>query len=84
MNVGTNIKKRRTAYQDTFGSPQGETVLADLHEFCGADKTSFGDDPYLTAYNEGMRRVWLRINSFLNMTDEQILRVLKVREVDHE
>ncbi len=78
------LKKRCGDYQDVFDSPQGGRVLEDLSEFCGAKKVSFDEDPYRTAFNEGMRRVYLRINGFLDMTDEQIKRMLKIDEVDDE
>ena len=80
MTPETKLKRRRSDYVDTFSSPQGERVLADLHEFCGASKSSFGRNPYETAHNEGMRRVWLRIEAFLRMDDERILRILKKAE----
>ncbi len=75
------LRRRRADYVDTFSSPVGERVLADLHEFCGAGKQSYVADPYQTAYNEGMRRVYLRIQGFLRMTDEQITRVIQNNEV---
>ena len=71
------LQRRRQDYKEVFGSPQGERVLKDLHTFCGADKQSHSSDSHQTAFNEGLRRVWLRINGYLSMTDEQITRLLR-------
>ena len=67
MSAKTNeeqLQKVRNDYEAAFSSPQGERVLSDLRIFCGATHDSFAaGDPYQTSYNEGKRRVWLRIES---------------------
>ena len=75
-NVET-LKKLTMDYVTVFGSPQGQRVEEDLRIRCGADKTSFDVDPYVTAYNEGRRYVWLQIQDRKSKTDEQILRLVK-------
>jgi len=68
-----DLFKRRKQYKDTFSGPNGEAVLKDLLNFCHYDKPTYViGDQYQTAYNEGMRRVALRITSILNMDDKQI------------
>lgn len=83
MNAEKELKRLRQAYQEVFGSPQGELVLSDLHNFCGADMDSFDIDPYITSNNEGKRRVWLHIKGKRDMTDEYILRITR-REAINE
>jgi len=66
----------RDAYVAAFSGPAGEAVLADLLKFCNAGGTSFVPGaPDATAFEEGKRRVALRIAGYLNMTDEKILEI---------
>lgn len=81
MDASTQLKRRRSDYVDTFSSPQGARVFDDLTEFCGAYKSSFTGEPHYTEFNEGMRRVWLRIRGFMEMTDEEIIRRTQGKEV---
>ncbi len=79
-------RKVRDAYQRLFKT-QGESakiVLKDLHFFCFADRPTF--DPRSqreSDYNEGKRRVWLRLQGFLRMTDDQLAKIAE-REVAYE
>ena len=66
------IHSRRLAYVQTFASPTGQVVLADLARFCRANKTTFNADPRLHAVAEGRREVFLRIQEHLRLTDEQL------------
>lgn len=67
------LLRRRRAYRSTFGSREGQAVLADLRNFCCATRPSFQPgDPYATALREGRREVWLRLQMHLNMTEKQI------------
>jgi len=51
-------------------------VLADLAKVCRAKlPTHYRGDPNETAYREGKRAVWLHINSYLRMTDDQIAEI---------
>lgn len=63
---------RRRDYQLTFGGLAGQNVLADLSKFCRADSTCFNDDARKHALAEGRREVWLRIQSHLRLTSEQL------------
>jgi len=66
--------KLKSAYKTIFNTPEGKTVFKDLVKFCGANRPShIPGDPMETAYREGMRRVFLRVNSFVNKDFEEIL-----------
>ena len=55
----------RNDYYNLFNSTLGKDVLADLKKFCHHESPTYVvGDPMHTAYNEGMRRVLLRILSF--------------------
>lgn len=66
-------KKLRHAYRyiwansESSNASMAQEVLQDLARFCLSQQTSFvPNDPTNTAFNEGKRAVWLRINHFLN------------------
>ena len=65
------------AYQEIFGSPQGQVVLRDLAKVCNAATTTFDKDPYEMARKEGMRQVWLIIQAQLNITDDDVIELSK-------
>lgn len=65
---------RRSAYRTVFNSPEGRRVLSDLAAFCGAGRpVAVPGDATQTYYNDGMRRVYLRIKAILDMTDEEMI-----------
>lgn len=49
-----------------------QEVLKDLAKFCRAHKTTFNPDSRAHAAIEGRREVWLRIQSHLNLSDDQL------------
>ena len=64
---------RHRAYKDTFNSPQGKQVLADLRKFCRATLPTANVDSVNTTYLlEGRREVFLRIMSHLQLTEDDI------------
>lgn len=83
------VNKLSNNYKELFGEANiaGRAVLADLFSFCSMDKsTFFPGDPYLTAYNEGARRVFLRILGMLRMDVkdiEELMKQMKEREREH-
>lgn len=84
MNVNPirYFQRLRADYRATFvGTASGERVLADFHNYSGADKQSFVESPYQTAFNEGKRRMWLHVAKRLDMTDEEISRITKIEGV---
>lgn len=52
-----------------------QLVIADLANKCFAGSTTFDLDPRVHALNEGKRQVWLHINTFLGLTQEQVARL---------
>jgi hypothetical protein len=60
-----------------------ELVLEDLAKFCRAHETSFHPDPRVHAQLEGRREVWLRIEEFLHLSPEEIVK-LRVRITQNE
>ena len=75
----TITKSRR--YKETFNTVNGKDVLKDLLEFCHYRKPTYvSGDPCGSAYNEGMRRVALRIVSFLNMSEADIQKIMETHE----
>lgn len=66
------LQRRQRAYQTTFAGPVGELVLADLAKFCRAYTTTFHPDPRIAAQLDGRREVFLRIQKYLNLTDDQV------------
>lgn len=64
---------RRTRYRRVFDTEPGHWVLKDMRKFCkiGQDVLVPGD-PHQTAYNLGMQRVYLRIQSIMKMDEEMI------------
>lgn len=54
------------AYKDTFSSESGKRVLADILRMGRYNQPTFvPGDPYTSAFNEGMRRMALRVVSFV-------------------
>lgn len=71
------FKQRWSAYRQFLRQPAGQIILADLAKFCNANATSFRQaDPHTTAFNEGKRAVWIRIQQHLNLTDEELYAIL--------
>jgi hypothetical protein len=71
----TRYRRRRADYLSAFGGEEGQRVLADLYRFCHMDQPTFAADPFVTAFNEGERRVFLRIVGVLRLTDADILKL---------
>ncbi len=66
-----------SAYKSVFSGPDGSKVLADLHDFCRENQDLFHDDPHRTAYDLGRRRVFLRIQAFLEMERGDLTRKIQ-------
>lgn len=71
-----NEKKRRElkqAYWRLFQTDDGKRVYGDLGKFCGQDRPSVCEhspNSLQTHFNEGKRRVFLRINSMISKEKE--------------
>ena len=66
------LSRRRTAYIRTFRNAFGDEVLSDLARFCRANQSTFHPDARAHAVAEGRREVWLRIQSHLQLTDDEL------------
>lgn len=67
------IRNRKRAYQQTFIKDMAsEVVMADLAQFCRANKSTFDADPRVHALLEGRKEVWLRIAQHLNLTEDEL------------
>lgn len=72
MSRAEQLKVLKAKYKSAFKSEHGKDVLMDLAIFCGAQKTTFNKDPYVMAAAEGRRQVWLRIQHYLNISDQTL------------
>lgn len=72
------IVLRKQAYAGTFNKESvfAQRVLKDLAKFCRANTTTFHPDPRVHAELEGRREVWLRIQQFIHLTPEELLKIL--------
>ena len=65
-------------YQRTFQSEHGKKVLHDLMKSSLMITTTFDDDPYRTAFNEGQRALVMRILLTINVDPNQMEELLKM------
>lgn len=75
--------RRRQNYQRTFPktAPFAMEVLADLEEFCCADRTTaISNDPIAIAVREGRRQVWLRIVRAIHLTPEEQVALVRMKD----
>lgn len=74
----TLVTQQMTDYRQCFGSPAGQRVLVDLVDFCQAALTTMPSgegvrfDMNRAMVLEGRRQVFLRIQTYLNLTPEQL------------
>jgi hypothetical protein len=80
------IRGRKYAYQMVFDKQNKftEVVLKDLARFCRAHDTTFDKDPRRHAALEGRREVFLRIQEYLQLTEDEILNIHRVKEISFE
>ena len=66
------------AYKDAFETEAGKLVLTDLAAFCGHLSTTYVQgDPYSSAHKEGMRRVFLRVLSYLSIEESDLRKLVR-------
>jgi len=70
---------RKQAYQITFNkeSVHAQRVIKDLAKFCRANSTTFHPDARMHAVLEGRRETFLRIQQFIQLTPEELLKILE-------
>lgn len=70
--------KLRVAYRQTFNTPQGREVLADILRSGGVHRTGFvAGDPYMSAFHEGQRRLALHVVEMLNSDPDAVANMLR-------
>lgn len=70
-----NLKERREDYKKTFETEEGKRVLKDLEKICLFKTTTFDKDALTMAFQEGLRAVYLHINTIMNMDIEELERI---------
>jgi len=55
------LEELKLAYRRTFNTDDGERVLSDLKTRFSFEATTFSDNPYQSAFNEGQRAAVLLI-----------------------
>jgi hypothetical protein len=55
------IEELKLAYRRTFNTEDGDKVLSDLKARFGFETTTYTDNPYNSAFNEGQRATVLLI-----------------------
>ena len=69
------IKGVQQDYKKTFSSEEGKKVLKDLEQICLANSTTFNKDSLIMAFQEGLRSVYLHINTMININLDELERV---------
>ncbi len=78
MNLNPLTIHRQRAYRNTFDNPEGKKVLADLRRFCRATvPTADVNNEKVTYLLEGRREVFLRIQAYLNLTEEDVYNLIE-------
>lgn len=77
------LLERSQAYKHTFNGEPAQKVLADLEKFCHANTTTHvAGDSHGTAQLEGRRQVWLRIQGYMSLSDNDIGEIVETAETD--
>ena len=76
------LKGLRGDYKKTFESEEGKKVLKDLESVCMFKMSTFNKDPYVTAFSEGLRAVYLHITTIKDMDIEALERINKKEGTD--
>jgi hypothetical protein len=72
---------RAQAYKQVFQGEPAVAVLADLERFCHASTTTHvSGDSHGTSQLEGRRQVWLRIQGYRGLTENQVGEIVEVAE----
>jgi len=71
-------RKLANAYKTIFSTPEGQEVFKDLMKHGRLHEPTFvPGDPATTAFNEGMRRMALRIFSFVTTDEAEVERAVR-------
>jgi hypothetical protein len=72
------------SYRRLFRTDDGVKVLKDLMSVCGYSRSSFDENETKMAFYEGQRSVILRLVKTVNMTDRDVLDMLRNIEQNTE
>lgn len=78
------IRGKKFDYCQVF-NPKNMTskrVLMDLAKFCRANKTTYNPDARIHAVLEGRREVWLHIQNYLQLTNEELYDLHEIKSND--
>ena len=64
------LEELKRAYRRTFNTEDGDKVLSDLTARFGFETTTYSDNPYNSAFNEGQRATVLLIVRMLTEEKE--------------
>lgn len=70
------------AYKEMFQTEAGKLILEDLSRICHFKANLFTGDATRTVYNEGMRNVYLYINSVINVDPKAVEEMAKGQSED--
>lgn len=83
--VSRIVEDKARAYRQTFGSPAGQQVLADLQAFCRATEGPYAPgDANETFMRIGALEVWNHISRHLQLTPEQLFALYTGRMITME
>ena len=68
----TRLKGLREDYKKIFASEEGKRVLTDLERVCLFKTSTFDKDALTMAFQEGLRGVYLHINTILTLDIETL------------
>ena len=82
-DIKRHFSKKAVAYNRVFDpkQPFSSQVLVDLAKFCKAHDSTFNPDPHVQSMLEGRRQVWLHIMENLQLSDDEIYLLHRVREI---
>lgn len=67
------LHSKKRAYETVFNDGiDAKIVMKDLARFCRATESTFHADPRLHAVLEGRREVWLHIQKYLKLTEDEL------------
>jgi len=70
-------KQLKQDYLDVFSSEKGKRVFEDLASKCFLKKTTFDENPYKHAHNEGKRCVLLHIQTMQELDLDKLQKQLE-------
>ena len=72
QNNVIRLKGLREDYKKLFATEEGKRVLADLERVCLFKTSTFDKDALTMAFQEGLRGVYLHINTILTLDIEAL------------